>query len=126
MSATTAGRTPMKNLSTQGLSLNVWKNMAISRITKILEPETGWTRHTVITLLKRMEEKGTVIIDETGPVKLYSPKVTKEEATTDQTKKLLSHVFKGKASLLINNLVESGEISVDEMEEILNSIRRTK
>lgn len=98
----------------------------MAEITKILEPETGWTRHTVITLLKRMEEKGTVIIDETGPVKLYSPKVTKEEATTDQTKKLLSHVFKGKASLLINNLVESGEISVDEMQEILNTIRRTK
>ena len=26
----------------------------MSEITKALEPTTGWTRHTVITLLKRM------------------------------------------------------------------------
>ena len=29
----------------------------MTEITKTLAPETGWTRHTVITLLKRMEEK---------------------------------------------------------------------
>ena len=29
MSATTAGRTPLKNFSTHGLSLKLWKNMAM-------------------------------------------------------------------------------------------------
>ena len=29
----------------------------MAEITKTLEPATGWTRHTVITLLKRMQEK---------------------------------------------------------------------
>ena len=38
----------------------------MSEITKALEPTTGWTRHTVITLLKRMQEKGTVAVDESG------------------------------------------------------------
>ena len=32
-------------------------------ITKQLEPDTGWTRHTVITLLKRMAEKGIIAVD---------------------------------------------------------------
>ena len=50
----------------------------MSEITKILEPATGWTRHTVITLLKRMQEKGSVSVDETGPVKTYSPLLTQE------------------------------------------------
>ena len=35
MSATTAGRTPRKNLPTYGLSLKAWKKMAISRIASI-------------------------------------------------------------------------------------------
>ena len=34
----------------------------MSEITKTLEPVTGWTRHTVITLLKRMQEKGCGIV----------------------------------------------------------------
>ena len=99
---------------------------AVAEITRTLEPETGWTRHTVITLLKRMQEKGTVAVDETGPVKLYSPTLTREEASTAQTQKLLSRVFSGKASLLISNLVDSGEVSLEEMQELLDLLRQEK
>jgi len=95
-------------------------------ITKALAPVTGWSRHTVITLLKRMQEKGAVMVDETGPVKQYVPLITRECATQQQTKKLLNHVFSGKASLLVQNLVDTGEITVTEMEEILSFIREKK
>ena len=96
----------------------------MSEITKALEPTTGWTRHTVITLLKRMQEKGTVAVDESGDVKRYTPLMTQEEASTQQTKKFLSHVFSGKASLLINHLVDSGEITLKEMDELMDMMRR--
>ena len=94
-------------------------------ITKTLEPSTGWTRHTVIALLKRMEEKGTVRIDSTGPVKLYTPLVEKQQASTDQARKFLSHIFQGNASLLVSNLVSSGDLTVEDMQEIIDSIRKT-
>ena len=97
----------------------------MSEITKALEPTTGWTRHTVITLLKRMLEKGTVAVDESGDVKRYTPLMTQEEASTQQTKKFLSHVFSGKASLLINHLVDSGEITLKEMDELMEMLRRS-
>ncbi|MDD3410572.1 MAG: BlaI/MecI/CopY family transcriptional regulator [Eubacteriales bacterium] len=97
---------------------------AMADITKTLEPDTGWTRHTVITLLKRMQEKGSVSVDETGPVKLYSPRISREDASTDQTRKLLNRVFDGKASLLINNLVDSGQVTLDEMRELLDMMQQ--
>ena len=97
----------------------------MSEITKALEPTTGWTRHTVITLLKRMQEKGTVAVDESGDVKRYSPLLSQEEASTQQTKKFLSHVFSGKASLLINHLVDSGEITLKEMDELMDMMRKS-
>ena len=96
----------------------------IAEITKTLEPTTGWTRHVVITLLKRMEEKGTVTVDQSGPAKLYSPKISQDEASTEETDKFLSHVFKGKASLLINQLVESEKITADDLQEILDAMRK--
>ena len=96
----------------------------MSEITKALEPTTGWTRHTVITLLKRMLEKGTVAVDESGDVKRYTPLMTQEEASTQETRKFLSHVFSGKASLLINHLVDSGEITLKEMDELMDMMRR--
>ena len=96
----------------------------MSEITKTLEPATGWSRHTVITLLKRMQEKGTVAVDETGDVKRYTPLLSQEEASAQQTKKLLSHVFSGQASLLINHLVDSGEITLKEMEDLMDMMRK--
>lgn len=98
----------------------------IAEITKALEPTTGWSRHVVITLLKRMEEKGTVTVDESGPAKRYTPKVTKGEASTEETGKFLAHVFKGDVSLLINHLVDSDRITADDLQEIVNAMRRAK
>ncbi len=96
---------------------------SMPEITKILEPSMDWTRHTVITLLKRMQDKGTVTVDESGPVKMYSPRITREQASTDQTKKFLSRIFSGKASLLISNLVDSGQIEVEEIQSLLEMMK---
>lgn len=96
---------------------------SMPEITKLLAPATGWTRHTVITLLKRMQEKGTVSVDETGSVKMYTPLVSREAARSDQTHKLLNRVFSGNASLLMNTLVDSGEITVKEMEELVELLK---
>ena len=98
--------------------------MTIAEITKELKESTEWTKYTVITLLKRMEEKGTVKVDESGPQKTYTPAVGKDEASTEQTRKFLSHIFKGKASLLVNHLVSSGDLTVEEIQEILDEVKK--
>ncbi|MCQ2453999.1 MAG: BlaI/MecI/CopY family transcriptional regulator [Clostridia bacterium] len=96
----------------------------IAEITKALEPKTGWSRHVVITLLKRMEEKGTVAVDESGSAKRYTPKVSQQKANTEETGKFLSHVFKGDVSLLINHLVDSDRITADDLQEIIDAMRK--
>ena len=70
-----------------------------------------------------MQEKGTVSVDETGPVKMYTPLVSREEARADQTQKLLSRVYSGNASLLMNALIDSGKITVKEMEELVKTLK---
>ena len=94
----------------------------MGEITAPLEPTTGWTRQTVITLLKRMAEKGAVSMDDTGRAKKYTPLITREEASAEETHKLLNHVFKGKASLLVNQLVDSGNLTEEDLQEILKAM----
>ena len=94
----------------------------MGEITATLEPTTGWTRQTVITLLKRMAEKGAVSMDDTGRAKKYTPLITREEASAEETHKLLDHVFKGKASLLVNQLVDSGNLTEEDLQEILKAM----
>jgi len=99
---------------------------SMPEITKILEPSTGWTRHTIITLLKRMEAKGTITVDSSGSVKMYSPKITREQASAEQTRKFLSRVFSGNLSLLISNLVDSGEADVEDIQTILDMVKQNE
>ena len=94
----------------------------MGEITATLEPATGWTRQTVITLLKRMAEKGAVSMDDSGRAKKYTPLITREEASAEETHKLLNHVFKGKASLLVNQLVDSGNLTEEDLKEILKAM----
>ena len=98
----------------------------MGEITRILEPETGWTRHTVITLLKRMTEKGAVSVDDSERAKLYTPLITREEASTEETHKFLPHIFRGKASLLVHHLVEAGDLSEDDLRQILDVMEGRK
>ena len=98
----------------------------MGEITATLESATGWTRQTVITLLKRMTEKGAVSMDDSGRAKKYTPLITREEASAEETHKLLNHVFGGKASLLINQLVDSGDLSAEDLQEILNLLREPR
>ena len=96
----------------------------MTEITAVLFPTTGWTRHTVITLLKRMVEKGSISVDDSDRAKKYTPLITREEASTEETHKFLSHIFKGKASLLVNQLVDSGDLTADDLQQILDVMRK--
>ena len=111
------------------IMLLLWERspQTMMELTRSLQPETGWTKHTVITMLKRMHQKGTVAINEDGPVKCYAPAVERSRVAQEQTQTLLKRLFSGRASLLVNDLVRSGSLSeqeLNELEQIIASARK--
>lgn len=98
--------------------------LTMMEITRQLEQETGWTKHTVTTLLKRMLDKGTITVDVSGPVRTYSPLMAKNDAARQETKSLLKRMFSGKASLLVSNLVEDGELSEEDLRDLLAMVEQ--
>ena len=62
------------------IMLLLWEKSprTMMELTRALAEDTGWSKHTVITMLKRMAVKGTVRICEDGPVKTYFPAVAKD------------------------------------------------
>ena len=93
----------------------------MGEITASLEAATGWTRQTVITLLKRMTVKGAVSMDDSERAKKYTPLITREDACIEEAHKLLNQLFRGSASLLVNLLVNSGDLSAKDLREILEA-----
>lgn len=94
-------------------------------ITNVLKEETGWTKYTVMSFLKRMEEKGALHFEDGGRAKLYYPDWKKEEAEIQETEDFLNKVFHGKIGLMLNAMVQQKALSEQEIEE-LNRILNEK
>ena len=110
------------------IMLLLWERSpwTMMELTRALEEETGWSKHTVITMLKRMAVKGTVRICGDGPVKTYFPAVSKDRVAREQTQTLLKRLFSGRASLLVNDMVEQGELNDEELRELQNILDRAE
>ena len=118
-------RTPLTEAEWK-IMLRLWAHspQTMMELTRSLAPETNWSKHTVITMLKRMNAKGTVHIDETGPVKLYTPAVSRNRVAQEQTDTLLNRLFGGRPSLLVSELLERGVLDEEEIEAMRRVLDR--
>lgn len=101
--------------------------MTMPEITKALAAGTGWTRHTVIGLLKRMIDKGTVRVEEGEGLKRYYPLVQREAVQREQTDALVGRLFGGNALKMVSNLVDGGALDdaeLDELSRMLDDAKR--
>ncbi len=96
------------------------------QLTSHFKDTTGWTKHTVMTFLKRMEEKDAVYYEEGGRAKLYYPKVDRKEAVLQETEEFLEKVFEGRMGLMLNSMVEQQALSREEIAELHEILRRAE
>ncbi len=92
--------------------------MTLMQLTRALEAETGWTKHTVITMLTRLEGKGAVRWEQAGRAKQYYPRISAEEARREETAGFLDRVYGGKLGLMMSTLVEDRALTKEDIDEL--------
>ena len=98
----------------------------IMQITNHFKETTGWTKHTVMTFLRRMEEKGAVHYEEGERAKLFYPDIEKTEAAFQETEEFLDKVFNGRLGLMLNTMVERKSLSGEEITELYEILKRAE
>jgi BlaI family transcriptional regulator, penicillinase repressor len=73
---------------------------------------------TVQTIIKTLEKKGFLISKKIGLVNFYTPIKTREEMVHVETNSLVSRIFHGSAPALANFLIDSQDLSLEEIKEI--------
>lgn len=73
---------------------------------------------TVQTLLNRLESKGCVTTRKDGRALVYTPAVEREELLTAELADVASRVTGGRASPLVLNLVERGNLTPDDIAQL--------
>lgn len=106
----------------------LWKHTprTITQLTSDLRGETGWTKHTIISFLNRMEKKGAVRFTEGIKAKEYYPTYSKEEATREETESFLGRVFGGKLGLMVSAMVEERALSAGDIKELMDILEGAK
>lgn len=90
----------------------------ITQLTAALQETTGWTKHTIITMLGRMEGKGLVRYEEGRRAKEYYPAVEQTETILNETESFLDKVYAGSLKLMVNTMVEKSSLSKEELDDL--------
>ena len=106
----------------------IWerKEATLRMIMDTVCDKTGWTKHTIISFLKRMEQKEFVNVVSTSPVKMYSPLIDKESTIKKTTKGIISNVYNNNLGLLVSNMVSTNDLSDAEISELIGILESKK
>lgn len=106
----------------------LWENepMTIMQITGALKERTGWGKHTVITLLKRMEEKNAVVYDQKGNAKHYRSLIKREDVAVSETRSFLQRIYRGSIGMMVNSMIQQNALSKEDIDELYDILRRAE
>lgn len=93
------------------------KDMTIAQLEAAFKETTGWSRHAIISFLKKMETKGLVAYEEIGRTKHYRAVPEKDTVVKEESEAFLNRVFHGKIGLMVSSLADD-HLSSEEAEEL--------
>ena len=104
----------------------LWENPhTLMELVDVLGKSIGWSKSTVATMVRRMEEKGIISYVEQGRTIIFSPMVSREAVTIRETKNLLQRAYNGSIGMLVSAMAQSRSLTkadIDELYEILKKV----
>lgn len=91
-----------------------------------LHASVGWSKSTVATMVRRMNEKGIIRYTEQGRAKVFSPAVSREEVSLRETKNLLQRAYHGSIGLLVSTMVQENTLTPADIEELYQVLKEAE
>ena len=95
-------------------------------IQKRVHARTQWTYSTVRTIMDRMAAKGLLTAKKVGKVTFFRSAVTREQAQRQELLYALKHAFNGALTPMVQCLLNTGELSVEDLEDLEALIKARK
>ena len=99
----------------------VWqfsRQVTVRDVVNHLYPNGEKAYTTVQTIMNILTEKGVLYREKIGPVNVYRPVLSREDVAQSETRTLVSRMFQGSFGALATYLVDSGELSQKELDEL--------
>jgi BlaI family transcriptional regulator, penicillinase repressor len=83
-----------------------------------LYPATSLAYTTVATVIRKIEQKGFVAHEAEDRTYVYYPTVAQDDASSNMARDLVERVFDGSPTRLVRALIDSGDLSDEELAEL--------
>ena len=94
------------------------ESATITELTAVLQEDTGWDKHIIITMLNRMVKKGAVAFQVNGRAKQFYPLLLRSEVSIRETKGFLNKVYRGSIGMMVNAMVADKALTKEDIEEL--------
>ena len=104
----------------------VWANepCAAPTVQEALAEKKGWSYSTVKTMMDRMVSKGLLTTERIRNLILYRSAISRREAQRGEIMRAVKRAFDGAMTPMMQFMLDSGELSADELSELEAMIKR--
>jgi predicted transcriptional regulator len=97
---------------------------SVHQVLEALQPRRQLAYTSVSTIVRILEQKGFVRSVKEGRGHLYEPVISKEDYQVKSLQHLVSNVFDGTPTLLVQRLVDSEQLNPEELDQIRRALRK--
>jgi predicted transcriptional regulator len=107
----------------------IWANkppISTNEIISNLDSNNSWKPQTVLTLLKRLLDKGFLFSERKGKERIYAPAIREQDYLQFETVSFLKKFHKNSLTSMINTLYDGEKTTADEIENLENFLREMR
>ncbi|GHU35738.1 transcriptional regulator [Clostridia bacterium] len=95
------------------------KPLTFTDIRTALQKTTKWDKSTIVTMIRRLAEKGVILTDD-REVKYYAPNISEAEYVRSEEQLMLDKLYGGSAKKFVASLVSGGTLKESDIDELKN------
>lgn len=101
-------------------------SMTVMQLVEGLSESTHWSKHAIISFLKRMEEKQTVTYELRGRTKHYSAVPGESEVVVDSARSVLNRFFGGKIDKMVLYMAQARQLTDQDVDDLYALVEKLK
>lgn len=107
----------------------LWESpKTLMELVNALTVQIGWSKSTIVTMVRRLDDKGLITFHTEGRTKIFRPVVTRDEVAAHETTSLLRRAYNGSVSMLVSAMAHRNDLTkadIDELYAILKEAEDT-
>ena len=97
----------------------LWESpKTLMELVNTLTVQIGWSKSTIVTMVRRLDDKGLITFHTEGRTKIFRPMVTRDEVAAHETTSLLRRAYNGSVGMLVSAMAHRNDLTKADIDEL--------